>query len=96
MNLQEIQRWVSAIDDMVATEYGNDGAKCELYVLYADHEKVVKEKDDLIYVYQNTPFAHWHERALKAEEQIAALKAELEWFRYGPYGKPKQTEGGGE
>jgi predicted nucleic acid-binding Zn-ribbon protein len=36
----------------------------------------LKEKDDLLYVYQNTPFAHWHKRALKAEDQIATLLSE--------------------
>ena len=44
-------------------------------------EAALKEKDDLLNVYQNTPFAHWHERALRAEEQIAALKAEIEQWK---------------
>ncbi|MDD5245231.1 MAG: hypothetical protein PHU49_14575 [Syntrophorhabdaceae bacterium] len=51
------------------------------YVLYSDAEAALKEKDDLLNVYQNTPFAHWHERALRAEEQIAALKAEIEQWK---------------
>ena len=38
-------------------------------------------KDELLYVYENTPFAHWHERAIKVEGQVAVLTAENKRLR---------------
>jgi len=44
-------------------------------------EKQIAAKNDLLYVYQNTPFAHWRERALKAEERVAVLTADNKLLR---------------
>jgi len=67
-----IQRYVSAVDDMVATEYGNDGAKCETYVLYDDHFDAIAEKDIEIEAFRDG-IIDANERSATTEKQIKAL-----------------------
>jgi hypothetical protein len=42
--------------------------------IYKDAIDLIKELDAIIYVYENTTFAHWYERALNAEAELARGK----------------------
>jgi hypothetical protein len=46
----------------------------DVTILLAEIDRLKAE----VFVYENTPFAHWHERALSAEEKLSCMKHQFD------------------
>jgi hypothetical protein len=60
----------------ITEKYRGDSGRMSPNPVFEERDALkveVKELREILYVYENTPFSHWMDRALKAEAEITRL-----------------------